>query len=71
MNGMSQLVESYGRVWNADAPAGLVDEIFAPDVVDRNPQPGQSTGRDGIRQVLQQYHSAFPDLQVQIRSRSG
>lgn len=62
--GMSQIVENYGRVWDADAPQGLVDQIFAPDVVDHNPQPGQGLGREGIRQVLELYHAAFPDLRV-------
>lgn len=63
-NDLSQLAENYGRVWCADAPAELVDQIFAADVVDHNPQPGQGEGRDGIRQLLTQYHSAFPDLRV-------
>ena len=43
--GMSQTVKNYGRVWDADAPEGLVDQIFAPDVVDHNPQPGQGLAR--------------------------
>lgn len=51
-------------MWDADAPDGLVDEIFAPDVVDHNPLPGQRPGRDGIKQVIAQYHAAFPDLRV-------
>jgi predicted ester cyclase len=60
----SQLVENYGRVWDVGAPEGLVDQIFTPDVVDHNPQPGQSEGREGIRQVIDLYHAAFPDLCV-------
>lgn len=61
---MRELVENYGRVWDADAPPGLVEEIFAPDVVDHNPQPGQAPGRDGVQQVIDLYHAAFPDLHV-------
>lgn len=64
MNELRQLVEKYGLVWNADAPAGLADEIFTSDVIDHNPQPGQSEGRDGIKQVIDLYHAVFPDLRV-------
>ena len=61
-----ELVEKYGRVWDADAPASLVDEIFTADVVDHNPQPGQSAGLDGIKQVIGLYHAVFPDLRVTV-----
>ena len=40
------------------------DRVFAPNVVDHNPQPGQGEGREGIRQVIDMYHSVFPDLRV-------
>jgi len=60
----SQLVENYGRVWDTDAPEGLADQIFSADVVDHNPQPGQGQGREGIKQIIDLYHAAFPDLRV-------
>ncbi len=59
-----RLVEDFGLVWNADAPSGLVDEVFAEDLVDHNPQPGQQPGRDGFRQVIDLYHEVFPDLRI-------
>jgi predicted ester cyclase len=61
---MTQLLEDYRHVWDADAPRDLVDRVFAPDVVDHNPQPSQGDGRDGVRQVIDLYHSVFPDLRV-------
>ena len=61
---MTELVEKYGRVWDTDAPQGLVNEIFSADVVDHNPLPGQPPGRAGIEQVIGVYHAAFPDLHV-------
>lgn len=61
---LSQLARDYGRVWDADAPPDLADRVFAPDVVDHNPQPGQAQGRAGIRWLIDLYHAAFPDLRV-------
>ncbi len=60
----NQVVDDYRRVWDSDAPPDLVDQVFAPDVVDHHPQPGQGPGREGMRQVIALYHGAFPDLRV-------
>ncbi|HEX2175315.1 MAG TPA: ester cyclase [Nocardioidaceae bacterium] len=60
-----QLAENYVRIWNADAPRELVDQIFLADFVDHNPQPGQEKdGVAGIHQVLDVYHAGFPSLRV-------
>jgi predicted ester cyclase len=59
-----RLVEDYGRLWDADAPDGLADELFTPDVVDHNPAPAQGAGRDGIKQIIGIYHAVFPDLRI-------
>jgi steroid delta-isomerase-like uncharacterized protein len=61
---MTQLVEDFSRVWDAGSPPDLVDRIFAPEVVDHSPQPGQVDGREGMRQMLDLYHAVFPDLRV-------
>ncbi len=61
---ITQLVQDYGRAWDADAPRDLVDRIFAADVIDHNPQPGQGQGREGIHQVIDLYHATFPDLRI-------
>ena len=60
----TQLVEDFSRVWDAGSPPDLVDRIFAPEVVDHSPQPGQVDGREGMRQILDLYHAVFPDLRV-------
>jgi predicted ester cyclase len=59
-----QAIEDYGKVWDVEAPDGLADRIFAPDVVDHNPQPGQGPGRDGIKTLIALYHAVFPDLHL-------
>jgi predicted ester cyclase len=46
------------------APAGTADRVYAPDVVDHNPLPGQGPGLDGIKQLVAVYHAVFPDLSV-------
>jgi steroid delta-isomerase-like uncharacterized protein len=61
---MTKLVEDFSRVWDAGAPPDMVDQIFAPEVVDHSPQPGQVGGREGMRQILDLYHAVFPDLHV-------
>jgi predicted ester cyclase len=60
----NQLVRDYVRVWDVAAPGDLADRIFASDVVDHNPAPGQGAGLGGIKQVIAAYHGAFPDLHL-------
>ncbi|MYB41769.1 MAG: ester cyclase [Chloroflexi bacterium] len=40
----------------------LVDEIFAPEYVNRHAHPGQQPGPDGVRQLVTNVRRAFPDL---------
>ena len=58
------VVDGFCRTWDVEAPDGLIDEIYAPDVVDHNPQPGQSAGIDGVKMIIGLYHAVFPDLRV-------
>jgi len=44
----------------------LASEIYAPDVVDRNPAPGQRPGVDGITDVLAWLRESVPDLRMRI-----
>ena len=41
------------------------DEIFAADVIDHNPVPGQAAGVEGQKQVLSELFAAFPDFHSQ------
>jgi predicted ester cyclase len=34
------------------------------DLIEHNPLPGQGAGREGHKQVVASFRSAFPDLQV-------
>jgi predicted ester cyclase len=58
------IVEDYCRTWDVDAPDDLIDEVYATDVVDHNPQPGQGPGIDGVKMIIGLYHAVFPDLHV-------
>lgn len=49
-------------MWNGRLE--LIDEVFASQVRDHNPLPDQAPGRDGQRQVIELFRSAFPDLFV-------
>jgi steroid delta-isomerase-like uncharacterized protein len=60
----NQLIQDYVRVWDVTAPDDLAEQIFAGDVVDHNPQPGQGPGVAGIKQIIAVYHGAFPDLRL-------
>ena len=58
------IVDAYCRTWDVDAPDDLIDEVYAADVVDHNPQPGQGTGIEGVKMIIGVYHAVFPDLHV-------
>jgi len=40
------------------------DEVLALDLIEHNPLPGQGVGREGHKQVVTLFRSAFPDLRV-------
>ena len=40
------------------------DQVLAVDVIEHNPLPGQGAGREGHKQVVTLFRSAFPDLHV-------
>lgn len=50
-------------VWGRGDEAAL-EELLAPDFVDHDALPGQPPGREGHKQILAMFRSAFPDLQV-------
>ncbi len=60
------ILELWGR-----GRAELVEQLYAPDVVDHNPVPGQRPGHDGLRDVLAAFHTAFPDLTVDLHGTTG
>jgi predicted ester cyclase len=54
-----------GEVFGAGNMAA-VDELISPDFVDHDPLPGLPADRDGLKQVVQMFRSAFPDFEVDL-----
>lgn len=50
-------------VWGRGDEAAL-EELLAPDFIDHGAYPGQPPGREGHKQILAAFRSAFPDLSV-------
>ncbi len=50
-------------VWGRGDEAAL-EELLSPDFVDHGALPGQTPDREGHKQILGVFRSAFPDLQV-------
>jgi steroid delta-isomerase-like uncharacterized protein len=56
----------FEEVWNQGREE-LVDELLHPDYVNHSPgSPHMSTGREGVKWVLQALRAAFPDLFYRI-----
>jgi steroid delta-isomerase-like uncharacterized protein len=55
------------EVWNKGNLAAI-DDLVAPDAVDHDPArpPDLPQGREGVRQSVSMYRSAFPDLRLRI-----
>src|SRR2546427_2399319 len=43
-----------------------IDEVFAPGYVDRTPNPGTTPDREGFKQGLTKFRTAFPDFRYTI-----
>ncbi len=44
----------------------LIDELFAPEYVERSPQAGVAPTREGYKQFVTSLRTAFPDLRYTI-----
>lgn len=58
---MKALVRRFVALTNAGRFAEL-DDVFAHDVVDHDPFPGQAPGLQGMRDAMAAFQAAFPDL---------
>lgn len=56
----------YGTEILAKGDLAAADELFAANIIDHHPLPGQAPGREGIKQAMIVYRAAFPDLAVTI-----
>ncbi len=55
------------QVWGRGDRA-LLRELYAPEVVDHAPMPGQAPGVAGLEQVMDAFSTAFPDLALTLES---
>lgn len=53
------------NLWN-DGMLEIVDRHYAPDVVDHMPVPGQASGLAALKQVVVDFRTAIPDLQMTL-----
>ena len=44
----------------------FIDELYAPEYVERMPQPGMAPTREGFKQFVTSLRTAFPDLHYTI-----
>ena len=61
-------IETQQRMGEAVNKGNLDDfrEVFAPDVKDHDPAPGQGPGPDGFIAFFTDLRTAFPDLKVEV-----
>lgn len=43
-----------------------LDSLLAEDLVDHNPMPGQSSGREGFKEWMRSARRSFPDLEATV-----
>lgn len=60
-----ELARRFYDAWNRNDRQALW-ELFSDDAVDHNPGPTQVSGKEGIRQSLNQFLDAFPNSQVTV-----
>jgi steroid delta-isomerase-like uncharacterized protein len=45
----------------------IIEELVERDVISHDPFPGQAKGSEGLKNTMQMFQEAFPDLHVEIR----
>ena len=58
----------YEEVWN-EGNLDAIDEIISPNFTTHTPQPGISPDREGVKQFVTAYQSAFPDVHVRVEDQ--
>ena len=53
------------EVWN-EGNTAVLDQVFAADFVDRTAPPGSPPGREGVKQLVAMFGSAFSDASSTI-----
>jgi len=52
-------------LWS-DGDLTVIDKLFADDYTNHTPLRGQLPGRDGVKQFVSRWHTAFPDVNVTV-----
>ncbi|MGB7417982.1 MAG: ester cyclase family protein [Erythrobacter sp.] len=61
------LKDQIERVWGRGETA-LVDSNYSADVRDHMPVPGQPTGRDALKDVVEEFRAGIPDLRMDLHA---
>lgn len=64
-NAAALLADQIGALWS-EGRIELVDTIYAEDVVDHMPVPGQAGGRGGLKQAVALFRAGLPDLRLDL-----
>jgi ketosteroid isomerase-like protein len=59
------ILRLFGEVFNRQAIA-VIDELYAPNVVDHSAFPGQAPGTEGIKFAIKGFFEIFGDLEVTV-----
>ncbi|MBI5031095.1 MAG: ester cyclase [Chloroflexi bacterium] len=59
------LIRQWYELWNKGDMNGLY-ALHTNDVKDNNPFPGQPPGIEGLKLNLNQFHTAFPDMHIDV-----
>jgi predicted ester cyclase len=54
------------EVVNQKGNLTVIDELFSPDFIDYTNPPDWTPGREGHKQIITLYHTAFPDFHFAI-----
>ncbi len=58
----------FEEVWN-EGNLDAIDEIFSPNFTAHTAQPGTPPDREGVKQFVIAYRSAFPDVQLRVEDQ--
>ena len=50
---------------------GVLDETLGPDYVYREPTVGEKKGKNGLRELITMYRTAFPDLKMTVEEQAA
>lgn len=59
------LAAQIGAIWS-EGRTHLIDSLYAENVVDHMPIPGQPGGRAGLKQAVEVFRAGMPDLRLEL-----